>query len=99
MAMELDCPAYLWRKVVNITTYLTNRSPTHLNGGLSLEHVYNGKAPKFNHLRVFGSLAYVRVSKSRRSKLEAKSIKCMMVGMTINPKHIDVLTQRKKGVD
>jgi hypothetical protein len=96
MAMESDCPAYLWREVVNTTTYLTNRSPTHSNGGLSLEHVYNGKAPKFNHLRVFGSLVYVHVSKSRRSKLEAKSIKCMMVGMKIDPKHINVLTQRKK---
>jgi len=99
MAMELDCPAYLWKEVVNTATDLTNSSPIHSNGGLSLEHVYNGKAPKFNHLKVFGSLAYVHVSKSRRSKLEAKSIKCMMVGMTIDSKHIDVLTQRKKSVD
>ncbi len=96
MAMELDCPAYLWREVVNTTTYSTNSSPTHSNVGLSLKHVYNGEALKFNHLRVFGSLAYVNVSKSQRNKLEAKSIKCMMVGMKIDPKHINVLTQRKK---
>jgi hypothetical protein len=49
MAMESDCLAYLWTEVVNIATYLTNRSPMHSNGGLFPEHVYNGKAPNFNH--------------------------------------------------
>jgi hypothetical protein len=80
MAMESNCLAYLWTKVINTSTYLTNRNPICSNGGLSPEHIYNGKAFDFNHLRVFGSLAYVHVSKSQRSKLEAKSIKCMMVG-------------------
>jgi len=80
MAMESNYLAYLWTKVVNIATYLTNRNPTHSNGGLSLEHVYNGKALDLNHLKVFGNLAYIHVSKSQRRKLEAKSIKCMTVG-------------------
>ncbi len=77
--MELDYLTYLWIEVDNITTYLTNRSPIRSNGGLSPKHVYNGKAHDLSHLKVFGSLAYIHVSISQRSKLETKSIKCMMV--------------------
>ncbi len=80
MAKELDYPAYLWTKVVNTSTYLSNRNPIHSNGGLSLKHVYNGKTLDLNHLKVINNLAYIHVSKSKRSKLETKSIKCMTLG-------------------
>jgi hypothetical protein len=57
-------------------------------------------APNFNHLRVFGSLAYVHVSKSWRSKLEAKSIKCVMVGYGDQSKTYKCFDPKgKKGVD
>jgi hypothetical protein len=98
MAMELHCPAYLWIEAVNTTTYLTNRSPTCSNGGVSLEHVYNGKAPDLNHLKVFRMLVYIHVSKSQRSKLESKSIKCMMVGYNDRSKTYKCFDPKEKKV-
>ncbi len=64
MAMESYFPTYLWIEVVNTATYLTNRNPACSNGGLSLKHVYSGKALNLSHLKVFGSLVYIHVSKS-----------------------------------
>ncbi|OWZ08477.1 polyprotein [Phytophthora megakarya] len=36
--------------------------------------------PRLNHLRVFGSIGYAHVDKSKRTKLGAKGFKCMFLG-------------------
>jgi hypothetical protein len=47
---------------------------------------------------VFGSLAYVHVSKSEKSKLETKSIKCMMVGYDDQSKAYKCFDPKEKKV-
>ena len=42
--------------------------------------VWNGRKPKVNHQRVFGSIAYAHVPKDERGKFDSKTRKCIMVG-------------------
>jgi len=39
-----------------------------------------GEKPSMKHLRVFGSICYVHIPDSQRSKLDAKARKCIFVG-------------------
>jgi hypothetical protein len=74
-------PKYLWTKVkVNTTTYVTNKNPAISNNGMSQKHGYNGKIPNINHLIIFGNLAHVYISNTKRNKVEFKSIQYTMVG-------------------
>ena len=43
-------------------------------------HVWSGKYVSYNHLRVFGCMAYVHILKDERSKLDEKSKKSVFVG-------------------
>jgi len=82
MAIEAKVlPKYLWTKVkINTTTYFTNKNPTFPNNGMLPKRGYNGKIPNINHLRIFGNLAHVYISKTKRNKMESKSIQYIMVG-------------------
>ena len=43
-------------------------------------HVWSGKDVSYDHLRVFGCMAYIHILKDERSKLDEKSKKCVFVG-------------------
>jgi hypothetical protein len=53
----------MWTKVVNTSTYLTNKNAFQVNNRLSFEQVYIGIPLKLDHLRTFGCLAYVYIAK------------------------------------
>jgi hypothetical protein len=41
---------------------------------------WTGRKPSMSHLRSFGCDAYVHIPKEKRSKLDMKSQKCILVG-------------------
>ena len=47
---------------------------------VSAHELYFGTKPNLQHLRVFGSIAYVHVPKEKRRKLDSKAEKCILVG-------------------
>jgi len=42
------------------------------------------KTPRVDHLRIFGSVAYAKIQEERRTKLEDKSQKCILLGYRQN---------------
>ena len=38
------------------------------------------KKPRVDHLRIFDSIAYAKIQEERRTKLEDKSHKCILLG-------------------
>ena len=73
-------PKPFWGEAVRTACYLINRSPSvPLNFGIP-EKVWSGKHPSYSHLRVFGCLAFVHVSKELRKKLDARSTLCIFIG-------------------
>ena len=60
--------------------YLINRSPlVPLNGDVP-QRVGTGRNVSYQHLRVFGCLAYIHVAKDQKSKLDNKSKPCIFLG-------------------
>ena len=75
--LSANLPKRFWGEVVNTTVYLINMCPsTALNFKVPKE-IWNGVAPTYKHLKVFGCVVYAHVS---QGKLESKAKKCMFVG-------------------
>ncbi|KAL5849218.1 hypothetical protein ACOSQ4_007231 [Xanthoceras sorbifolium] len=80
MRLHAGLPKMLWAEAVNTAAYLINRGPSvPLDGGIP-EEVWSGKEVNISHLRVFGCISYVHIDSAERSKLDAKSNKCVFVG-------------------
>lgn len=69
----------LWAEAVNCATYVLNRIAGSTVTTTPYETWY-GKKPNIEHLRVFGSSAFVHIPKEDRQKLDAKSERCLFVG-------------------
>ena len=77
-------PKYLWDEAVRTASHLINRLPSSvLNGRIPYEvlstHV---SIPSFHNLpaRVFGCVAFVHIPQNQRTKLDARALKCVLVG-------------------
>ncbi|KAH7521111.1 hypothetical protein JRO89_XSUnG0110800 [Xanthoceras sorbifolium] len=69
-----------WPEAVNWTVYILNRSPTLAVKNITLEEAWSGIKSSVEHFRVFGCLAHVHVPNAKRTKLEDKSIACVLLG-------------------
>ena len=63
---------------------------------MSAHELYFGTKPNLQHLRVFGSIAYVHIPKKKRKKLEAKAKKCILVGYSDEQKGYKCYNHRTK---
>jgi hypothetical protein len=77
---ECKLPLFLWSEAVFTANYLINISPTSANSEITPKQIYLGKIPSVDHLKIFGSLAYVHISKEDRTKLDSKTKRCLFVG-------------------
>ncbi|OWZ14396.1 polyprotein [Phytophthora megakarya] len=70
-----------WREVIITAVYLFNRLPnTARRDTTPYELVYDVK-PDLGSLRVFGSIGFVHVDKSRGSKWDNKAHHCIILGL------------------
>jgi hypothetical protein len=60
--------------------YLLNRSPMMAVKQKTPEEAWSGRNPKVSHLEVFGSTAYTWIPAVKRTKLDPKSKKMMLIG-------------------
>jgi hypothetical protein len=65
-------PANFWGEAVLTAVYILNCSPTKVLHGMSPYEAWHGRKPGVSHLRVFGSLVYVK-ELNRISKLNERS--------------------------
>jgi hypothetical protein len=79
MVFDAHTPYYLWSEAINTANYLTNRSPTRANLGVSPYQRLFGHPPNQQHLRVYACVAFVHVPKEKRVKLDAYNIKSIFV--------------------
>lgn len=74
-----------WGEAVMTANYLLNRLPSASIDRTPYEH-WHGTKPTYNHLRVFGSMAYVHIPDQKRQKLDPKAIPLVFVGYQENRK-------------
>lgn len=88
MIHESGLEKHLWNEAVLCAAYTTNRSPTRALVGKRVNktpaELWYDKKPNLSNLRVFGSAAYTHIPKIKRSKIDSKSIKNVMVGYSCN---------------
>lgn len=75
----------MWNEAVLTAVHLINRSPTTaLAENRTPYEMWFGHKPNVSRLRVFGSKAFCHVPKEKRTKLDAKSQVCYLVGYGVN---------------
>ena len=75
-----NLPKVLWAEDMACATYVINRIPlSPINMKSPYEMMYNEK-PNVKDFKVFGSVCYVHIPDSQRSKLDAKARKCIFIG-------------------
>ncbi|KAK4257721.1 hypothetical protein QN277_007276 [Acacia crassicarpa] len=86
MLKSKKMPKEFWAEAVATAVYLSNRSPTRSIWGKTPQEAWSGRKPGISHLRVFGSIAYAHIHDHKRSKLDDKSEKLILIGYDSNSK-------------
>ena len=79
MLSEKKVPKTLWLKAVNWVVHVLNRSPMLAVKDTTLEEVWSGIKPSVQHFNVFGCVSYAHVPDNLRSKLDKKSLRCVLL--------------------
>jgi transposase InsO family protein len=82
MLTKKEIPRTFWPEAVNWTIHVLNRSPTFAVRNMTPEEAWSGTKPSVEHFRVFGCLAHVYIPDSKRIKLDDRSIKCILLGVS-----------------
>ena len=75
-------PKRFWPEAVNWTVHVLNRSPTFAVKNKTPEEAWSGIKPSVHHFRVFGCITHAHVPDCKRSKLDDKSVKCVLPGIS-----------------
>ena len=70
----------IWAEAVSIAVYTCNRCPNKALVDITPKDAWSDKRPCISHMHVFGCIAYAKVPDEKRTKLDAKGIKCLFVG-------------------
>lgn len=82
MLSEKSIPKSFWPEAVNWTAHVLNRSPTLAVQDITPEEAWSGVKPNVDHFRVFGCIAHVHIPDVKRTKLDDKSCKCVLLGVS-----------------
>lgn len=73
-----------WNEAIQTANYLKNRSSTSAVGEQFIKktpaEIWFDRKPDLSHLRIFGTECFNHIPSNNRSKLEAKSTRCLMLG-------------------
>jgi hypothetical protein len=62
--------------------HVLNRSPTFAVRNKTPEEAWSGTKPSVAHFRVFGCISYAHIPDNKRTKLDDKSLKCVLLGVS-----------------
>eukprot|EP00268_Persea_americana_P034969 TRINITY_DN34554_c2_g2_i10.p3 TRINITY_DN34554_c2_g2~~TRINITY_DN34554_c2_g2_i10.p3 ORF type:complete len:198 (-),score=47.61 TRINITY_DN34554_c2_g2_i10:1828-2421(-) len=81
MLSEKKIPKKFWPEAVNWTIHILKRSPTFSVKNKTPEEAWSGIKPSVDHFKVFGCIAHAHVPDCKRTKLDDKSIKRVLLGI------------------
>jgi hypothetical protein len=78
---DVGLAGWFWAETAVTMIYLRDFLPTRRHPGKVPHKLWYRAKPDVSHLRAFGCIAYVKISKEHGvSKLEPRSIKCILIG-------------------
>ncbi|KAJ0809226.1 putative RNA-directed DNA polymerase [Helianthus annuus] len=97
-----NMPKCFWAEAVVWSYYILNRCPTKALKDITPQEAWNGEKPNVEDLRVWGCLAYAHIPKEKRTKLDSKGMRCILVGKSeeskayrlIDPKTMKVVISK-----
>ncbi|GMF44233.1 unnamed protein product [Phytophthora fragariaefolia] len=87
----------LWTEVVSTAVYLNYRSTNMERSDVTPYGIGFKVKPRMEHLRVFGSPGYTHIDDGKRTKLDPKSFRCMLLGYAENAKGYGVYDMGVQG--
>lgn len=82
MLFGMKVPLRFWPEAVQYAVHILNRSPTTILGDVTPTERWSQHKPSVDHLRVFDCVALAMIPYERRIKLDEKSIKVVMFGVS-----------------
>jgi len=79
---EKHIPREFWPEAVNWCIHTLNRSPAAAIKEVTPEEAWSGVKPSVGYFRVFGCIGCVHVPNERRTKLDSRSMKCILLGVS-----------------
>jgi transposase InsO family protein len=70
MIHDQDLSMHLWAEVTRTTVYVQNILSHSALGFKTPEEMVTGKKPEVSHLKIFGCLVFVHITKEKRTKLD-----------------------------
>ncbi|CAN1291611.1 Retrovirus-related Pol polyprotein from transposon RE1 [Linum perenne] len=86
LLLESHVPSSFWVEVVHTVVYLINRQISTVLQNRTPYELLMGTKPSYSMLRVFGCLCFVLLPQSERTKLMAKTARCVFIGYSDNHK-------------
>ncbi|KAH9672574.1 hypothetical protein KPL70_017783 [Citrus sinensis] len=80
MLRAAGLPNSFWAEAAKTACYIVNRSPSTVIGLRTAMEIWTGKPANYSYLHVFGCLMYVMYNAQERTKLDAKSRRCIFLG-------------------
>ena len=82
MISRRKIPKTLWPEAINWIVYVLNRSPTLVVKDMTPEEACSGSKPSIDHFRVFVCISHVHIPYRKRTKLDDKSVRCVLLGVS-----------------
>ncbi|KAH9707030.1 Integrase catalytic domain-containing protein [Citrus sinensis] len=80
MLRTASLPNSFWAEAVKTACYIVNRSPSTAIGLKTAMEMWTGKPADYSYLHAFGCPVYVMYNVQERTKLDAKSRRCIFLG-------------------
>jgi hypothetical protein len=96
--IEKGVPRSFWPEAVKWVIHILNRSPTLAVKNVTPEEAWSGIKPSVSYFRIFGCIGYVHVPDQKRSKLDDKSVKCVLLGVSEESKAYKLYDPIKKKI-
>lgn len=82
MLADKKVPKMFWPEAVKWCVHIQNRCLTAAVKGKTPEEAWSGVKPKVDYFRIFGCIAHAHIPDQKRSKLDSKSKKCVLLGVS-----------------
>lgn len=80
MLKTANLPEKFWAEALMTASYIKNRTLHSAINGNVPKSLWTGNKPSIKHLKVYGCLAIVHVTKHGKHKLDSRGKECVMVG-------------------
>lgn len=80
LRFEVGLPIKFWGECVLTATYIINTLPSRAIGNQTPYEILMQRVPSYDHIRIFGCLAYARDNKKGGDKFGERGRKCIFVG-------------------